>query len=281
MYKNLVPHTLNCNDRLLSLERPKVMGILNATPDSFFSGSRVETERDIAQRSLQILNEGGHIIDIGAYSTRPFATEVSEAEERERMANALRIVRQELPDAVISVDTFRASIAKMSVEEFGADIINDISAGDFDSGMIDTMAQLRVPYIAMHTQGRPQTMQTAPSYDNVVADVVKHLSEKVQLLRQRGIADIVIDPGFGFGKTIAHNFELLRHLEAFHIFKLPILVGISRKSFISKTLNVDTDAALNGTTALHAIALSKGAHILRVHDVESAVQVVTLNEHLQ
>lgn len=281
MYKNLAPHTLNCNGRLLSLERPKVMGILNATPDSFFSGSRVETERDIAQRSLQILNEGGHIIDIGAYSTRPFATEVSEAEERERMANALRIVRQELPDAVISVDTFRASIAKMSVEEFGADIINDISAGDFDNGMIDTMAQLRVPYIAMHTQGRPQTMQTAPSYDNVVADVVKHLSEKVQLLRQRGIADIVIDPGFGFGKTIAHNFELLRHLEAFHIFKLPILVGISRKSFISKTLNVDTDAALNGTTALHAIALSKGAHILRVHDVESAVQVVTLNEHLQ
>lgn len=281
MYKNLVPHTLNCNGRLLSLERPKVMGILNATPDSFFSGSRVETERDIAQRSLQILNEGGHIIDIGAYSTRPFATEVSEAEERERMANALRIVRQELPDAVISVDTFRASIAKMSVEEFGADIINDISAGDFDNGMIDTMAQLRVPYIAMHTQGRPQTMQTAPSYDNVVADVVKHLSEKVQLLRQRGIADIVIDPGFGFGKTIAHNFKLLRHLEAFHIFKLPILVGISRKSFISKTLNVDTDAALNGTTALHAIALSKGAHILRVHDVESAVQVVTLNEHLQ
>lgn len=281
MYKNLAPHTLNCNGRLLSLERPKVMGILNATPDSFFSGSRVETERDIAQRSLQILNEGGHIIDIGAYSTRPFATEVSEAEERERMANALRIVRQELPDAVISVDTFRASIAKMSVEEFGADIINDISAGDFDNGMIDTMAQLRVPYIAMHTQGRPQTMQTAPSYDNVVADVVKHLSEKVQLLRQRGIADIVIDPGFGFGKTIAHNFELLRHLEAFHIFKLPILVGISRKSFISKTLNVDTDAALNGTTALHAIALSKGTHILRVHDVESAVQVVTLNEHLQ
>lgn len=281
MYKNLAPHTLNCNGRLLSLERPKVMGILNATPDSFFSGSRVETERDIAQRSLQILNEGGHIIDIGAYSTRPFATEVSEAEERERMANALRIVRQELPDAVISVDTFRASIAKMSVEEFGADIINDISAGDFDNGMIDTMAQLRVPYIAMHTQGRPQTMQTAPSYDNVVADVVKHLSEKVQLLRQRGIADIVIDPGFGFGKTISHNFELLRHLEAFHIFKLPILVGISRKSFISKTLNVDTDAALNGTTALHAIALSKGTHILRVHDVESAVQVVTLNEHLQ
>lgn len=281
MYKNLAPHTLNCNGRLLSLERPKVMGILNATPDSFFSGSRVETERDIAQRSLQILNEGGHIIDIGAYSTRPFATEVSEAEERERMANALRIVRQELPDAVISVDTFRASIAKMSVEEFGADIINDISAGDFDNGMIDTMAQLRVPYIAMHTQGRPQTMQTAPSYDNVVADVVKHLSEKVQLLRQRGIADIVIDPGFGFGKTIAHNFELLRHLEAFHIFKLPILVGISRKSFISKTLNVDTDAALNGTTALHAIALSKGVHILRVHDVENAVQVVTLNEHLQ
>lgn len=281
MYKNLAPHTLNCNGRLLSLERPKVMGILNATPDSFFSGSRVETERDIAQRSLQILNEGGHIIDIGAYSTRPFATEVSEAEERERMANALRIVRQELPDAVISVDTFRASIAKMSVEEFGVDIINDISAGDFDNGMIDTMAQLRVPYIAMHTQGRPQTMQTAPSYDNVVADVVKHLSEKVQLLRQRGIADIVIDPGFGFGKTIAHNFELLRHLEAFHIFKLPILVGISRKSFISKTLNVDPDAALNGTTALHAIALSKGAHILRVHDVESAVQVVTLNEHLQ
>lgn len=281
MYKNLAPHTLNCNGRLLSLERPKVMGILNATPDSFFSGSRVETERDIAQRSLQILNEGGHIIDIGAYSTRPFATEVSEAEERERMANALRIVRQELPDAVISVDTFRASIAKMSVEEFGADIINDISAGDFDNGMIDTMAQLRVPYIAMHTQGRPQTMQTAPSYENVVADVVKHLSEKVQLLRQRGIADIVIDPGFGFGKTIAHNFELLRHLEAFHIFKRPILVGISRKSFISKTLNVDTDAALNGTTALHAIALSKGTHILRVHDVESAVQVVTLNEHLQ
>lgn len=269
-------YSLNCRGQLLSLDVPKVMGILNATPDSFFAGSRKQTETEIALRIQQILEEGGDIIDVGAYSTRPGATEVTAEEEWERLVMALNIVRRETDTALLSIDTFRADIAKRCVEEFGVSIINDISGGDADAQMFDTVAQLRVPYVLMHCQGTPQTMQQAPHYNNVTAEVITDLSRKVRQLRERGVTDIIIDPGFGFGKTLEHNYTLLRQLEDFRIFNLPLLVGISRKSMITRLLGITADEALNGTTALHAFSLMKGANILRVHDVKEAVQVVKL-----
>lgn len=269
-------YSLNCRGQLLSLDVPKVMGILNATPDSFFAGSRKQTETEIALRVQQILEEGGDIIDVGAYSTRPGAAEVTAEEEWERLVMALNIVRRETDTALLSIDTFRADIAKRCVEEFGVSIINDISGGDADAQMFDTVAQLRVPYVLMHCQGTPQTMQQAPHYNNVTAEVITDLSRKVRQLRERGVTDIIIDPGFGFGKTLEHNYTLLRQLEDFRIFNLPLLVGISRKSMITRLLGITADEALNGTTALHAFSLMKGANILRVHDVKEAVQVVKL-----
>lgn len=269
-------YSLNCSGKLLSLETPKVMGILNATPDSFYVGSRMQTELELVERVLQILSEGGAIIDVGAYSTRPGAADVSAEEEWERLANALQVVRREVPEAILSVDTFRAEIARRCVETFGVSIINDISGGDADAQMFDTVAELRVPYVLMHCQGTPQTMQQAPSYKNVTAEVITDLSRKVRQLRQRGMRDIIIDPGFGFGKTLEHNYTLLRQLEDFRIFDLPLLVGVSRKSMITNPLGITPDEALNGTTALNAFALMKGAHLLRVHDVKAAVEVVKL-----
>ena len=269
-------YSLNCSGKLLSLESPKVMGILNATPDSFYAGSRMQTERELAERAQQILSEGGAIIDVGAYSTRPGAVDVSAEEEWERLANALQVVRREAPEAILSVDTFRAEIARRCVETFGVSIINDISGGDADAQMFDTVADLRVPYVLMHCQGTPQTMQQAPSYKHVTAEVITDLSRKVRQLRQRGMRDIIIDPGFGFGKTLEHNYTLLRQLEDFRIFGLPLLIGVSRKSMITKLLDITADEALNGTTALNAFALMKGAHILRVHDVKAAAEVVKL-----
>lgn len=274
-------YSLNCSGKLLSLETPKVMGILNATPDSFYVGSRTQTELELAERVLQILSEGGAIIDVGAYSTRPGAADVSAEEEWERLANALQVVRREAPEAILSVDTFRAEIARRCVETFGVSIINDISGGDADAEMFDTVADLRVPYVLMHCQGTPQTMQQAPSYKNVTAEVITDLSRKVRQLRQRGMRDIIIDPGFGFGKTLEHNYTLLRQLEDFRIFDLPLLVGVSRKSMITKPLDITADEALNGTTALNAFALMKGAHLLRVHDVKAAVEVVKLFTSLE
>lgn len=274
-------YSLNCSGKLLSLETPKVMGILNATLDSFYAGSRTQTELELAERVLQILSEGGAIIDVGAYSTRPGAADVSAEEEWERLANALQVVRREAPEAILSVDTFRAEIARRSVETFGVSIINDISGGDADAQMFDTVAELRVPYVLMHCQGTPQTMQQAPSYKNVTAEVITDLSRKVRQLRQRGMRDIIIDPGFGFGKTLEHNYTLLRQLEDFRIFDLPLLVGVSRKSMITKPLGITPDEALNGTTALNAFALMKGAHLLRVHDVKAAVEVVKLFERVK
>ena len=269
-------YSLNCSGKLLSLDAPKVMGILNATPDSFFAGSRKQTERELMERVQQILSEGGSIIDVGAYSTRPGAAVVSAEEEWQRLEQALRIVHREAPEAILSVDTFRADIARRSVEAFGVSIINDISGGDADAQMFDTVADLRVPYVLMHCQGTPQTMQQAPTYKNVTAEVITDLSRKVRQLRQRGARDIIIDPGFGFGKTLEHNYTLLRQLEDFRIFDLPLLVGISRKSMITRPLDITADEALNGTTALNAFALMKGANILRVHDVKAATEVVKL-----
>ena len=277
MKRNAPTYSLNCRGTLLSLEVPRIMGILNATPDSFFAGSRKQTEAEIAARVQQLREEGADIIDVGAYSTRPGAADVSPAEEWQRLAAALDIVRREHPAALVSVDTFRAEIAQRCVETYGVNIINDISGGDADAQMFDTVAALRVPYVLMHCKGTPQTMQQSPEYANVTAEVITDLSRKVRSLRERGVADIVIDPGFGFGKTVAHNYALLRHLDDFRIFNLPLLVGVSRKSMITRPLGITADAALNGTTALHAFSLMKGATLLRVHDVKEAVEVARLH----
>lgn len=274
--KGLVPHTLNINGRLLTLSEPQVMGILNVTPDSFYAASRQQGERAIAQRIEQICTEGGTMIDVGAYSSRPGADEVPVEEEMERLRSGLAIVRRLCPDAVVSVDTFRADVARMCVEEYGVGIVNDISGGTMDSHMFETVASLGVPYILMHMQGTPQTMQLMPSYDDLMQNILCYFAERIQHLQALGVKDIILDPGFGFGKTLAHNYELMNHLEEFNRMELPLLVGVSRKSMIYKLLDVTPDEALNGTTALHVIALLKGAHILRVHDVRACVEAVRI-----
>lgn len=267
----------------MDLSHPQVMGILNVTPDSFFAGSRKQSEKEIAERVHQIVEEGGSMIDIGAYSSRPNAEDVSPEEEMRRLRFGLSVIRRELPEAVVSVDTFRADVARMCVEEYGVSIINDISAGMMDADMFPTVARLGIPYIIMHMQGTPQTMQTHPHYDNVVKDVMYYFSEKVQRLRDLGVKDIILDPGFGFGfgKTLTHNYALLSQLEEFSIFELPILVGVSRKSMIYRLLGGEPEDALNGTTAINTIALTKGADILRVHDVKAAVEVVKIVSAMQ
>ena len=274
-------YTSNAGGRLLDLQTPVVMGILNATPDSFYAGSRTQTEAEIAARVHQIVDEGAGIIDVGAYSSRPGADDVPAEEEMLRLRHALDIVRREAPDAIISVDTFRADVAKMCIEEGGAHIINDISGGTLDKNMFRTVARLRVPYILMHIQGEPHTMQQAPHYDNLEQEVFLFLSQRVDQLRQLGVADIILDPGFGFGKTLAHNYELMNRLEDFREFDLPLLVGISRKSMIYKLLGTTPAEALGGTIALNTIALMKGAHILRVHDVRAAVETVRIFETMK
>lgn len=265
-------HTLNLGGRLLELHEPQIMGILNITPDSFFSGSRTETEADITCRLHQMMQEGADMIDVGAYSSRPGAADVSEEEEMERLRRGLRIVKRDFPQVPVSVDTFRANVARMAVEEEGADIVNDISGGEMDKRMFRTVASLRVPYILMHMQGTPQSMQQAPHYDNVRREVMIYMAEKVERLHDLGVKDIIADPGFGFGKTLEHNYELMAHLEDFHELDCPLLVGISRKSMIYKLVGGTPQTALGGTTALHLYALNKGAHILRVHDVAAAVE---------
>ena len=265
-------YTLSIHGQLLSLHEPQVMGILNITPDSIYSGSRTEAEDDICRRLHQLMDEGADMIDVGAYSTRPGADDVSEEEEMERLRRGLRVVRREFPEVPVSVDTFRASVARMAVEEEGADIVNDISGGDMDRQMFRTVARLHVPYVLMHMQGVPRSMQQAPHYDNVRREVMVHLAERVDLLHQMGVADVVVDPGFCFGKTLDHNYELMEHLEDFHELGCPLLVGISRKSMIYKLVGGTPQTALNGTTVLNTVALLKGAHILRVHDVAPAVE---------
>ncbi len=274
--KHRIARYINVNGRLMDLSCPQVMGILNVTPDSFYAGSRKQTEEEIATRAQQILAEGGSIIDIGAYSSRPNAEHISAEEEMKRLRNGLEIIGREHPDAVLSVDTFRADVARMCVEEYGVAIVNDIAAGNMDSEMFSTIARLGVPYIMMHMQGTPQNMQQHPHYEDVLREVLYYFSEKVQRLRDMGVKDIILDPGFGFGKTIEHNYELLNQMEEFAIFELPLLVGVSRKSMIYKLLGITPEEALNGTTVLHTIALMKGANILRVHDVKEAVEAVRL-----
>lgn len=264
--------TLNLRGRLLELREPQIMGILNVTPDSFFSESRTSDEEHIAQRVKQMMNDGADMIDIGGYSSRPGANDVSTEEEMNRLRRGLRIIRKLYPDVPVSVDTFRADVARMCIEEEGADIINDISGGMMDRQMFRTVAQLHVPYIMMHMQGTPDSMQLAPHYDNLRQEVMLYFAERIDRLCQMGVKDIIVDPGFGFGKTMEHNYELMAHLEDFHVFGLPLLVGISRKSMIYKLLGGTPQTSLNGTTVLNTIALTKGAHILRVHDVKEAAE---------
>lgn len=271
-----VPYSLNIGGRLIELAHPIVMGILNATPDSFYSASRVESERDIAERALQIVAEGGKIIDVGAYSTRPGADEVSQEAEMERLRFALEVIAKVAPDAFISIDTFRADVARMCVEEYGAHIINDISGGTMDRRMFRTVAHLGVPYILTHIQGTPQTMQQHCQYEDLIADVMLYFSQRINDLRALGVKDIILDPGFGFGKNLEQNYALMHHLDDFSEFGLPLLVGVSRKSMIHQLLGVTPAESLPGTIALQTVALTRGANIIRAHDVREAVESIRI-----
>jgi dihydropteroate synthase len=276
-----VSYSLNIGGRLLSLDTPQVMGILNVTPDSFYAESRVAGEENILNRVNRILQEGGSMVDIGAYSSRPGADEVSTEEEMRRLREALTVIRREHSDIILSVDTFRADVAKMCVEEYGVQIINDISGGMLDPDMFKTAARLGVPYILMHMRGNPKTMQQLTQYNSFVKDVFIYFAEKLQELRDLGQKDIILDPGFGFGKTLEQNYELMQHMNEFKMFDLPVLVGISRKSMIYKLFGTTPQESLNGTTALNTYALTQGAHILRVHDVKQAVEAVQIVDKIR
>lgn len=258
------------------------MGIINITSDSFYDGSQFRMKHKIAQRAEQILTDGGTIIDVGACSTRPGSMSVDEAQEIKRLARALAVIRKKLPDAIISVDTFRANVARKMYEDFRIDIVNDISAGEMDPNMFQTVADLKVSYVLMHMKGTPKDMQDNPSYEN---DIIKELfgffTKKVEKLKLLGVKDIILDPGFGFGKNADHNYTLLKNLESFKIFELPILVGASRKSMVYKLLETCPNKALNGTTVINTIAVLNGASILRVHDVKEAAEVIKLTEFLK
>ena len=273
-------YTMNLRGKLVELQRPWVMGILNVTPDSFYADSRTpmaEPER-IAQRVRQMLAEGADVIDVGAYSSRSGADDISPLEEMHRLEVALTTVREVAPEVYVSVDTFRSEVARQCVEHFGVDLINDISGGVLDRAMPKVVARLGVPYIIMHMKGNPETMQMAPEYQDVVAEVLEFLARQQQRFFDAGGKDVIIDPGFGFGKTLQHNYRLMDRLQDFHELHAPLLVGVSRKSMIYKLLETTPQDALNGTTVLHTIAMMKGAHILRVHDVQAAVEARTLVE---
>ena len=274
--KNLnTPITIDCNSKLLDLSTPAIMGILNLTDDSFYDGGQHNSIKKALLQTEKMLDDGAKIIDIGAYSSRPKAKHISLDEEWQRLEKTLQIINKEFPQAILSVDTFRSEIALRSVDN-GADIINDISAGNLDLEMFDIVADLNVPYIMMHMQGTPQTMQDNPHYDCIEKEVSNYFLSKVKSLQQKGLSKIIIDPGFGFGKTVEHNYQLLNKLEELHTLELPLLVGVSRKSMVYNVLETDAKNSLNGTTAIHALCLSKGASILRVHDVKEAVECVKL-----
>ena len=273
--------TITIRGKLYSFDTPKVMGIVNATPDSFFSESRTPDYLSIKKRIEKMINEGVDILDLGGCSTRPGAPEISAEEEYERLLPALDVARSLAPEIPVSIDTFRASVARKCVEEWKADIINDISGGTLDHAMAETVAELKVPYILMHLRGTPADMQTHTDYEDVVADVLKDLAFKIADLRQLGVANVIVDPGFGFAKTVEQNFRLLDCLEVFRHLECPILVGISRKTMIWKTLGCTPAEALNGTTVLNTTAILKGADILRVHDVAEARQCVALTNCLK
>lgn len=270
------PYTINLRGRLLSVEKPLVMAILNTTPDSFYSESRCSAEEAVRQRVEQIKAEGADIIDIGGYSSRPNADDVSEEEEYRRVELGLRIVRELAPNIPVSVDTFRASVAERCVDNWGVEIINDIAAGGLDPEMIKTVGRLKAAYIMMHMRGNPHTMNSLCDYDNLIADMLKYFSEKIDEAASAGITDIILDPGFGFSKTLDQNYELLQRMDAFMALNLPMLVGVSRKSMIYKLFGTTPAEALNGTTVINTLALAQGASILRVHDVKAAKEAVAI-----
>lgn len=268
--------TLNLNGKLINLSSPVVMGILNITLDSFYDGGFYTNESTILKRAAQIFEEGGRFIDIGAMSTRPGATEISLQEELDRLLPAVKAVKREFPDACLSVDTYRTEVIERVFNEIGDFVVNDISGGTFDTGIFEKVAELHLPYILMHTKGKSDSMQKSPVYEDVVKEIVLFFASQVQKLKLLGVCDIIIDPGFGFGKTVDHNYELLNRLDAFKLFELPVLVGISRKAMIWKTLDISPNESLNGTTVLNTLALSGDTNILRVHDVKEAVETVKL-----
>jgi len=272
---------LNIKGSLMDLSTPLVMGIINITPDSFYSESRRNSEKEILERANQILEEGGTIIDIGGQSTSPSSVLLSEKEELNRLEPALKIVRKEFPHAILSVDTFYAEVAKSAVEKYGVDMINDISGGQIDKNMFATVAQLNVPYILMHMRGTPQTMQQLTNYDNFIQDIFYYFSEKTAQLNLLGVNDIIIDPGFGFSKTLSQNYQLMAYLRYFDIIDFPLLVGISRKSMIYRLLDSDPSKCLNGSTILNTYALIYGSDILRVHDVKEAVECIRIISELK
>ncbi|MDR0394643.1 MAG: dihydropteroate synthase [Tannerella sp.] len=273
---------LNIKGELLSLDTPVVMGILNVTPDSFYAGSRCEDEKAVAGRIETIIEEGGAFVDIGGYSSRPDAAEVSAGEEWRRLEPALRLLRDEYPQIPVSIDTFRADVGRRAVEEYGVAVINDISGGELDEKMFETVARLRVPYVLMHMRGAPQTMQQYTGYGNLMEDVMLYFAEKLRVLRLLGVNDVIIDPGFGFSKNLEQNYELMRYLNEFStLLECPLLVGVSRKSMVYGLLGNTAGESLNGTTVLHTFALLNGADILRVHDVKAAVEAVKIVNKLK
>ena len=279
--QDYIPYTLDLRGKGFKLSQPKVMGILNVTPDSFYTESRKQTDQEIETRIRQMMEEGADILDIGAYSSRPFADDVSPEKEMQRLRQGLSILRKLYPEAIVSVDTFRADVARMCVEEYGVQIVNDISGGRLDPEMFKTVAQLGVPYILTHMKGTPQTMQKAPYYEDVMKEVCAFFQSNIRELQDAGVKDIILDPGFGFGKTVEHNYQILHNLDELHLFHLPLLAGYSRKSMIWRVLNITPEEALNGTTVLNTISLLKGAHILRVHDVKECVEVIKLTQALK
>jgi len=270
--------TIRIRGKIIELSDPKIMGVLNVTPDSFYDGGRYTSEQLIVERVRRMITEGADFIDIGAFSSRPGVDFVSENDEVKRLKPALTAIRKHFPDSILSIDTFRSGIAKYAVENFNIDMINDIFAGNADDNMYHTVADLGIPYIIMHMKGTPQNMQKNPSYKNVTKEIFMFFSEKLTRIRHAGVNDIIIDPGFGFGKTIEHNYTILKQLDAFKIFELPIMVGLSRKSFIYKVLKTVPEESLNGTTVLNTIALVNGAGILRVHDVKEAKEAIKITQ---
>ncbi len=272
--------SLNISGRLIQLDHPKVMGILNVTPDSFYDGGNFSTEQAILAHVERMIQEGADFVDVGGYSSRPGAKDLTAEEEMARVIPVIKAVHKSFPACSLSIDTFRAEVARAAIEE-GAAMVNDISGGELDSGMFEVIAKYRTPYILMHMRGTPQTMTTKANYDDIIKDLLEYFQTKLGLLREKGIVDVIVDPGIGFAKTIDQNFELLKHLDHFHLLDRPLLVGLSRKSLIWKTLKTDPENALNGTTVLNTTALLKGASILRVHDVKEAVEAVKLTNFVK
>lgn len=268
--------TINLDGRLIDLSKPVVMGILNVTPDSFYDGGKYETERKIIQRAEEIMEQGATIIDIGALSTRPGTEEISTKEEIDRLLPAVKAVKKAFPEAPVSIDTFRSWVALKVIEECGPCIVNDVSGGNFDVHMFDIVGKLGVPYILMHMQGTPLQMEKKPVYEDIIRDISMFFTDRVKKLTTAGVKDVILDPGFGFGKTMEHNYELLNRLDSFKVFQLPLLVGVSRKSMIHKLLGIKPEDALNGTTVVNTLALMGGTDLLRVHDVREAVEAVQI-----